>query len=467
LLLADAPLVIQEAFACAVAKKWIAVEEDSVEFLEKTARHLYSLELEILHEHLSQWECLPPDLITALSKHGAPRVLANLASLPRCTLADHEHLAMNDFPEVRAAVARFTRSSALQERFFGDPAPEVRAGLASSLHIPDDMQRRLIANRNAHIHQALLNNPRVLPEVLAYLAKLPYTGCKNQIFAHPNVPQDIFDEFMANGREHGVSQGHLAAKPERLTADLYKRHKHNFEPCVLLAYASNPRTSAAILAELACHTSLEIQKAVSDLLASRQPSAVSDSRAIAIIEAVLNHPATTREYPLLRSPRMSTDQALRIFENPQFEPVLRFSSVLNRLASFRNQGFFFEYAALYRKIAEPLTAMVPHLPLSALRPLTNQSETPAQIREIIRNTSDGNIRASNFVQSYTIPLGAIMEAFPEAFPSTAQPHLQASSHQILQNLATSPHTLLAHYAERCLASPPEKWEKLVGPYPNG
>jgi hypothetical protein len=467
LLLADAPLVIQEAFACAVAKKWIAVEEDSVEFLEKTARHLYSLELEILHEHLSRWECLPPDLIAALSKHGAPRVLANLTSLPRCTLADHEHLAMNDFPEVRAAVARFTRSSALQERFFGDPAPEVRAGLASSLHIPDDMQRRLIANRNAHIHQALLNNPRVLPEVLAYLANLPYTGCKNQIFAHPNVPQDVFDEFMANGREHGVSQGHLAAKPERLTADLYKRHKHNFEPCVLLAYASNPRTSAAILAELACHTNLEIQKAVSDLInpASRQPSAVSDSRAIAIIETVLNHPATTSEHPLLRSPRMSTAQALRIFENPQFEPVLRFSSVLNRLASFRNQGSFSDYAALYRKIAEPLIAIVPHLPLSALRPLTNHSETPVIIREIIRNTSDGNIRASNLVQSYTIPLSAIMEAFPEAFLSVGQLRLSATPHQILQKLATSPHSLLAHYADRCLASPPEKWEKLVGKYP--
>jgi len=469
LLLADAPLVIQEAFACAVAKKWIAVEEDSVEFLEKTARRLYSLELEILHEHLSQWECLPPDLITALSKHGAPRVLANLASLPHCTPADHEHLAMNDFPEVRAAVARFTRSTALQERLFGDSAPEVRAGLASSLHIPDDMQRRLIANRNAHIHQALLNNPRVLPEVLAYLANLPYTGCKNQIFAHPNVPQDVFDEFMANGRDHGVSQGHLAAKPERLTADLYKRHKHNFEPCVLLAYASNPRTSAAILAELACHTSLEIQKVVSDLLAStpRQQSAVSDNRAIAIIEAVLNHPGTTDEHPILRSPRMSTAQALRIFENSQFEPVLRFSSVLNRLASFRNQAFFSEYADLYRKIAEPLIAMVPHLPLSALRPLTNQSETPVIIREIIRNTSDGNIRASNFVQSYTIPLSAIMEAFPEAFPSVGQLRLTATPHQILQKLANSPHSLLAHYADRCLASPPEKWEKLVGPYPNG
>jgi hypothetical protein len=378
-------------------------------------------------------------------------------------------LAMNDFPEVRAAVARFTRSSALQERFFGDPAPEVRAGLASSLHIPDDMQRRLIANRNAHIHQALLNNPRVLPEVLAYLAKLPHTGCKNQIFAHPNVPQDIFDEFMANGREHGVSQGHLAAKPERLTADLYKRHKHNFEPCVLLAYASNPRTSNDILAELACHTSPEIQKAVSDLLAStpRQQSAVSDNRAIAIIEAVLNHPGTTDDHPILRSPRMSTAQALRIFENSQFEPVLRFSSVLNRLASFRNQGFFSDYAALYRKIAEPLTAMVPHLPPSALRPLTNHSETPVIIREIIKNTMDGNIRASNFAQSYTIPLSAIMEAFPEAFPSTGEPRLQATPHQILQKLATSPHSLLAHYADRCLNSPPEKWAKLVGRYPNG
>jgi hypothetical protein len=469
LLLADAPLVIQEAFACAVAKKWIAVEEDSVEFLEKTARHLYSLELEILHEHLSRWECLPPDLIAALSKHGAPRVLANLASLPRCTPADHEHLAMNDFPEVRAAVARFTRSTALQERLFGDPAPEVRAGLASSLHIPDDTQRRLISVRNAAIHQALLNNPRVLPEVLAYLARLPYTGCKNQIFAHTNVPQDVFDEFMANGREHGVSQGHLAAKPERLTADLYKRHKHNFEPCVLLAYANNPRTSTTILAELACHTNLEIQKAVSDLInpASRQPSLISESRAIAIIENVLNHPATTSEHPLLRSPRMSTAQALRIFENSQFEPVLRFSSVLNRLASFRKQGFFSQYAELYRKVAEPLTAMVPHLPPSALRPLTNHSETPVIIREIIKNTMDGNIRASNFAQSYTIPLSAIMEAFPDAFPSTGQPRLTATPHEILQKLTTSPHTLLAHYADRCLASPPEKWEKLVGPYPNG
>jgi hypothetical protein len=162
---------------------------------------------------------------------------------------------------------------------------------------------------------------------------------------------------------------------------------------------------------------------------------------------------------------MSTAQALRIFENSQFEPVLRFSSVLNRLASFRNQGFFSDYAALYRKIAEPLIAMVPHLPLSALRPLTNHSETPVIIREIIRNTSDGNIRASNFVQSYTIPLGAIMEAFPEAFPSVGQLRLTATPHQILQKLATSPHSLLAHYADRCLNSPPEKWAKLVGKYP--
>lgn len=468
LLLADAPLVIQEAFACALAKKWIAVETDSVEFLEKTARHLYSLELEILHEYLSQWECLPPDLIENLSMRGAPRILVNLASLPRCTQAHHERLAVNDFAEVRAAVARFTRSTALQERLFGDPAPEVRAGLASSLHIPDDTQRRLISVRNAHIHQALLNNPRVLPEVLAFLARLPYTGCKNQIFAHPNVPQDIFDEFMVNGREHGVSQGHLAARPERLTDDLYKRHKHNFEPCVLLAYASNPRTSAAILGELACHASLEIQKAVSDLVnpTSREQSLISDSRAKAIIENVLNHHATTSEHPLLRSPRMSTEQALRIFENSQFEPVLRFSSVLNRLASFRKRGFFSQYADLYRKVAEPLTAMVPHLPPSALRPLTNHSETPVIIREIIKNTMDGNIRASNFAQSYTIPLSAIMEAFPEAFPSTGEPRLQATPHQILQKLATSPHSLLAHYADRCLNSPPEKWAKLVGRYPS-
>ena len=469
LLLADAPLPILQAFARALAKKWIAVEEDSVEFLEKTARHLYSLNLESLLKHLSQWECLPPDLITDISMRGTPRILVNLTALPRCTHAHHEQLAGNEFPEVRAAVARFTRSTALQERLFGDPSPEVRAALASSQHIPDDMQRRFIVTRNAHIHQALLNNPRVLPEVLAYLAKLPYTGSKNRIFAHPNIPQDVFDEFMANGREHGVSQVHLAAKPERLTDDLYKRHKHHFEHCVLLAYASAPRTSAAILGELACHTSNEIQKAVSNLVSpsSREPSAISCGRAIAIIETVLNHPATTSEHPLLSSPRMSADQALRIFENSQFDPVLRFSSVLNRLKTLRNSGFFSEYADLYRKIAEPLSAMVPHLPLAALRPLTNHSETPVIIREFIRNTMDGNIRASNFVQSFTIPLSSIMEAFPEAFPSSGRPHLEATPHQILQKLATSPHFLVAHYADRCLSKSPEEWAMLVGRYPNG
>lgn len=469
LLLAEAPMPILQAFARALAKKWIAVESDSLEFLEKTARHLYSLEPESLLKHLSRWECLPPNLITDISMRGTPRILVNLIALPRCKDADHERLAGSEFPEVRAAVARFTRSTELQERLFGDPAQEVRAGLASSLHIPDEMQRRLISKKNAYIHQALLNNPRVLPEILAYLASLPYTGCKNKIFAHPKLPQDVFDDFMANGHEHGVSQGHLAAHPERLTANLYKRHKDNFEPCVLLAYAKNPRTSAGILADLACHTSLEIQKAVSELLAStpRQQSAVSDTRAIAIIEAVLNHPGTTSEHPLLTSPRMSTVQALRIFKNCNFEAVLRFSSVLNRLKSFRERFLFADYASLYREIAEPLVAMVPHLPLSALRPLTNHSEAPTIVREIIKNTPDGNIRSSNFVQSYNIPLGAIIEAFPESFPISGRPSLHANPHQILQKLAASPHSLLAKYADCCLNSPPEKWAKLVGPYPNG
>jgi hypothetical protein len=164
---------------------------------------------------------------------------------------------------------------------------------------------------------------------------------------------------------------------------------------------------------------------------------------------------------------MSTDQAVRIFENFQFDPVLRFSSVLNRLKSLRESGFFSEYADLYRKIAEPLSTMVPHLPPTALRPLTTHSETPVIIREFIRNTMGGNIRASNFAQSFTIPLSAIMEVFPEAFPSSGRPHLEATPHQILQKLATSPHFLVAHYAERCLSNLPDKWAMLVGRYPNG
>lgn len=467
LLLTDASPALQEAFACAMARKWIAVEPDSVEFLEKTARQFYSLKNESLVEQLSQWECLPPDLITAISLHAPPRILVRLVALPHCTIADHERLSTNDFPEVRAAVARFTRSTDLQERLFVDPSPEVRAGLASSQHISDDMQRRLILVRNADIHQALIKNPRVLPEVLAHIAKLPYIDCKNQIFVHPNIPRDVFDDFISNSSAHGVSHGHLAAKPELLTPELYDRHKHHFEQCVLIAYVKKPQTPVSILAELACHASLEIRKEVNDRLSIHpgQASFVSDNSAIEIIETVLNHPATYSNHPLLRCERMSPEQSIRIFENPRFTAVLRFSPVLNLLKSFRNRGLFSDYAALYRKIAEPLTAMVPRLPLTALRPLTNQSELPTIIREILRNSPDGSIRASNFAQSCTIPLGAIIEAFPEAFPSDGEPSLQATPHQILEKLAASPHSFLSEYATRCLNNPPDQWPKLVGRYP--
>jgi hypothetical protein len=149
----------------------------------------------------------------------------------------HERLAAHIFPEVRTAVAHFMTHSDLQERLAGDSESKVRAGVAASLHISDDMQRRLLMPKNADIHLALLKNPRMLPDVLASLARLPYTGIKNQIITHPNLPEEIFDELMDDARLHGISHERIANTPRLLTARNYRIHAHRFEPCLFMAYA--------------------------------------------------------------------------------------------------------------------------------------------------------------------------------------------------------------------------------------
>jgi hypothetical protein len=463
-LLREATPAIKKAFACAVAKKWIVLPNQDICFLERTARQLYSLDGVI--EYLSCWESLPPDLIDVISQVGSLSILVNLASLPRCPQCVYERLARSEFPEVRAAVARFTPSVELHEQLFHDPNVQVRAGLAASHHIADEMQRRLVLPKNADIHLALLKNPRVIPEVLGILGSLPNTGIKNQLLIHPSLPQDTFDELLANSKKYNIAQERIAGRPEFLTPELYRRHKNNLELCVLLAYANLPHTPSDILAELACHTNGKIHATISDLLSHRphRASAISDRDAMAIIETVLNHPDTTGEHSILRSPRMSSNQAIRIFENPRFDAELRFSVVLDRLKLCRKQGLFAEYADIYRKIVVPLEFMLPDLSLNALCALSTQDETPTKIREILKNHPDNNLRASNMAQSRTIPFGAIIDAFPEAFPPNGTPIMHATPHQILKKLAASPHLLLAAYAERCLHRPPKKWAKLVGAY---
>lgn len=466
-LLRGASPAIQKAFACAVAKKMIVLREQHTWFLEKTARQLYSLHGNGVFEHLACWKSLPPDLIDVISQMGSINILVNLASLPRCPQCVYERLARSEFPDVRAAVARFTPFVELQERLLRDPSVQVRAGLAGSQYISDEMQRRLVLPKNADIHLALLKNPRVIPEVLGILGSLPNTGIKNQLLTHPSLPQHTFDEFLENSKKYSISHERIARTPKLLTPQLYKRHKHNFEPCVLLAYANSPKTPTNILAELACHKNGKIQKAVSDLI-SNSPncaSSIFDTDAMAIIEAVVNHPDTSGQHPILRSSRMSSNQALRIFENTRFDAELRFSVVLDRLKLCRKQGLFAEYADFYRQIETPLEALLENLSPRALSSISAQDETPAKIREIISKHTDNNIRASNTAQSRTIPFSAIIDAYPEAFQTNERPVVPASPLQILQKLATSPHSLLAAYAGRCLLGPTKKMANIVGQYP--
>ena len=455
------------AVARAVAEKWLILEKNAPEIMENLARQLFFAHIYGMDEYLSRWENLPMEVIDQMSVSAKPSILVNLISRSNCSRQFYEKYAVDDFPDVRAAVARCTPFTDMHEWFMKDPSFEVRAGLASSAYISDEHQRCLVSPKNAHIHQALLRNPRTLPEVLAFLADIPNTGMAHQILAHPNLTVDVVDKLMEIKERIGFSHAPLAARPDLLTPELFARHRQNFEQCVLLAYVNAPHTPVHILAELACHPDREIHKAIDNLLCHRphRSSVTSDIDAIAIIEAVLNHPDTTANHRLLKSRRMSSAQALRIFENSTWDRKLRFTSVLERLRICHHQRRFAEYADLYRKISAPLEAMVGEMATGDLAVLSRQIETPANIREILKNHPDNEVRSSNSEKSRTIRLSAMIDAFPEAFPENGDICLRASPQEILEKLAISSHSLLAEYAAWCLSEPFELWAKKLPDYP--
>jgi hypothetical protein len=212
---------------------------------------------------------------------------------------------------------------------------------------------------------------------------------------------------------------------------------------------------------------LEIRKAVDQLIYHRETRArrISDADAIMIIDAVLNHPDTTDTHPLLRSTSMSTAQAIRIFETPQFNDELRYASVLERLKLYRRESRYVEYTELYRKIAAPLEPMLAHFSQRNLRWITSYNEVPTKIRELLMIHPDSEVRVSTRAHSRPIPLGAIIDAYPEAFRPNEIPCVNATPREILEKLSYSSHTLLALNALRCLAEPQSTWEKSVGKYP--
>ena len=109
--------------------------------------------------------------------------------------------------------------------------------------------------------------------------------------------------------------------------------------------------------------------------------------------------------------------------------------------------------------------MVGEMAAGDLAVLSRQIETPANIREILKNHPDNEVRSSNSEKSRTIQLSAMIDAFPEAFPENGDICLRASPQEILEKLAISSHSLLAEYAAWCLSEPFELWAKKLPDYP--
>ena len=118
-------------------------------------------------------------------------LIAVLAKHPHASLQFQSRMAAHNSALVRASVASSTRDEALMRKLFSDRDPLVRCGLASSQHLPSDLQWPLFNSKDSRILLALLKNPTTTPEILEQLAGLPNLGIARLLRKHPNTPTHI------------------------------------------------------------------------------------------------------------------------------------------------------------------------------------------------------------------------------------------------------------------------------------
>jgi len=92
---------------------------------------------------------------------------------------------------LRAGLAAATPIAHLIQKLASDSNPIVRAALASSPHIPHDIQRLLFEKKDPRILQSLLENPRTAPDILEDFARLRFLSIEHRLRTHPNTPPHI------------------------------------------------------------------------------------------------------------------------------------------------------------------------------------------------------------------------------------------------------------------------------------
>jgi hypothetical protein len=190
-LAADSSKPVLHALAVAMANRWILPEPFAPDFIFRLARHLHAKgEASIAHP-IAQWPFLDSELVEHLAMGADDELIAVLAKHPNASQQFQSRMATHNSALIRASVASSTRDEALLRRLFSDRDPLVRCGLASSPHLPSDLQWPLFKSKDSRILLALLKNPITTPEILEQLAGLPNLGITRLLREHPNTPAHI------------------------------------------------------------------------------------------------------------------------------------------------------------------------------------------------------------------------------------------------------------------------------------
>lgn len=187
----DSSQSVRHALLIAIAKDWIRPEPLDADHVVWLVSEMRARGGASFPRPIAQWPCLVSEMIERLSLGADEEWLAALARHPKASPGFHARMAANDSAAVRASVAASTRDEALLRGFFIDKNPLVRCGLASSPHLPRDLQMPLLESKDSRILLALLKNPATTSEILERLAGLPNLGIERLLRNHPNTPARI------------------------------------------------------------------------------------------------------------------------------------------------------------------------------------------------------------------------------------------------------------------------------------
>lgn len=184
---------VDEALASALADDCLRPDPLDARFLGRIARLLLDKRAGsiTIARHVAKWPCIDSEIVERLSRGADEHFLSVLAAHPQASPALQERLAAHALETVRAGLAAATPIAHLIRKLASDPDPFVRAALASSPHIPPDIQRLLFEKKDPRILQALLENPRTTPDILEAFSRLRFLSIQHHLRTHPNTPPHV------------------------------------------------------------------------------------------------------------------------------------------------------------------------------------------------------------------------------------------------------------------------------------